>query len=317
MPSNWDKMKYRVLLYYLFVRVEDPRAVREAQQHFCDEHELKGRILVAPEGINGTVSGTEEQIEAYKKYMWEHPLFKDIEFKEDDSDVHTFLKMHVRVKDEIVRFEVPEADPTERKGKYVEPKEFEQVLQQAETDENILILDARSDYETKVGKFKNALALDIQNFRDLPDKIGELEEHKGKTVYTYCTGGIKCEKVSLWLEENGFEDVYQLHGGIVRYGKETGGKDFEGTCYVFDQRVTVSVNQVNPTVVGRCEICDTATEKIINCANAACNKHFLICESCAEELNGCCSEACMESPQRREFDGSGYYLRGVNSKNYH
>ena len=309
-------MDYRILLYYNFVKVADPEQVREEQQAFCDAQGLKGRILIAKEGINGTVSGLKEQTDAYKAFMAAHPLFGSTEFKEDEYDRHSFLKMHVRVKEEIVHFGVEDFDPTDRKGKYVEPEEFRDVLKQAETDDDIVILDARSDYEFEVGRFKGAMTLPIHNFRELPKQKDLLEGIRGKKIYTYCTGGIKCEKVSLWLEEQGFEDVYQLHGGIVRYGKEAGGEDFEGSCYVFDQRVVVPVNTVNPSVISQCDICGTATEKMINCANADCNKHFLICDSCAEALEGCCSTACMEAPQRRAFDGRGYYLRGVNSKNY-
>jgi UPF0176 protein len=309
-------MDYRVLLYYNFVKVEDPEAEREAQEQFCKEQGLLGRILISKEGINGTVSGPKEATEAYKAMMAKHPIFHATEWKEDIHDDHTFLKMHVRVKNEIVHFGVEEADPTEQKGKYIEPEEFREILKRSDEDEDIVILDARSNYETAVGKFKNAVTLDIETFRELPEHIDELEQYKGKTIYTYFTGGIKCEKVSVWLEQNGFEDVYQLHGGIVRYGKEAGGEGFEGSCYVFDQRLVVPVNEVDPTVLGTCNVCNAPTERIINCANAACNEHILICDSCVEELEGCCSEECMTSPRRREFDGRGYYMRGVNSKNF-
>lgn len=309
-------MDYRVLLYYNFVKIADPEAERDAQEQFCLSHGLLGRILISKEGINGTVSGPKAATEAYKAMMGAHPVLNTTEWKEDIHDGHTFLKLHVRVKDEIVHFGVEEADPTERKGKYVEPEAFRDALKQAETDDNIIILDARSNYETAVGKFKNAVTVDIENFRELPDHMDELEQFKDKTIYTYCTGGIKCEKVSVWLEQNGFEDVYQLHGGIVRYGKEVGGEGFEGSCYVFDQRVVVPVNEVDPVVLGSCKICNGPTERMINCANADCNEHFLVCDSCAAEKEGCCSEPCMESPRRRQFDGRGYYLRGVNSKTY-
>ena len=309
-------MEYRVLLYYNFVKVDDPEAERDAQEKFCLGQGLLGRILISKEGINGTVSGPVEATEAYKKMMAEHPIFHATEWKEDLHDGHTFLKLHVRVKPEIVHFGVEEADATEQKGRYVEPEEFRDVLKRAETDDSIVILDARSNYETAVGKFRNAVTVDIDNFRELPEHIDELEQYKDKTIYTYCTGGIKCEKVSVWLEQNGFEDVYQLHGGIVRYGKEVGGEGFEGSCYVFDQRVVVPVNEVDPVVLGTCKVCGSPTERMINCANADCNEHFLVCDSCAEEKEGCCSDECMESPRRREFDGRGYYLRGVNSKVY-
>ena len=281
-------MDYRVLLYYNFVKVEDPEAERDAQEQFCLSQGLLGRILISKEGINGTVSGPEAATEAYKAMMAEHYAFHATEWKEDIHEGHTFNKLHVRVKPEIVHFGVEEADPTEQRGKYIEPEEWREMLKRAETDDSIVILDARSNYETAVGKFRNAVTVDIENFRELPDHIDELKEFKDKTIYTYCTGGIKCEKVSVWLANNGFEDVYQLHGGIVRYGKEAGGEGFEGSCYVFDQRVVVPINEVDPVVMGKCKICEGPTERMINCANAECNEHFLICKSCAEEKEGCC-----------------------------
>lgn len=309
-------MDYRVLLYYFFVRVDDPEAVREAQERFCLSQGLLGRILISKEGINGTVSGPAAATEAYKEMMAQDPIFGGIEFKEDHHEAHTFNKLHVRVKDEIVHFGLPEMEVSQGQGRYVEPDAFREALKRAEEDDNIVILDARSNYETAVGKFRHAQTLDIDNFRELPERTEMLDKLRGKTIYTYCTGGIKCEKVSVWLAQQGFEDVYQLHGGIVRYGKEAGGEGFEGSCYVFDQRVVVPVNEVDPVVIGKCKICDGLTERMINCANAKCNDHFLICDSCAQEKEGCCSDACMEAPDRREFDGRGYYLRGVNSKAY-
>lgn len=309
-------MAYEVLLYYKYIHINDPEAIREEQFLICEELQLKGRILIAPEGINGTVSGPVEKTEAYRKFMGEHPLFQGIEFKIDAHNAHTFLKLHVRTKDEIVNFGVDTIDPSVETGPYVEPEEFRKVLKQAEKDDDIVILDARSDYEYNVGKFKHAKTLGINNFRELPDKLPELEQYKGKKIYTYCTGGIKCEKVTAWMKQEGFGDVYQLHGGIVRYAKETGGEDFEGSCYVFDQRVVVPVNEVNPEVIGNCRICESPSEKMINCANPDCNEHFLICTNCSEELEGCCSNTCKEHPKRRIFDGRGYYLRGVNSKKY-
>lgn len=310
-------MDYRILLYYNFTPIEAPQAIRDEHYTKCEELGLKGRILVATEGLNGTVSGLKGQTDAYMAWMAQHPLFHATEFKIDEHDKHAFLKLHVRVKNEIVRFNLPNAVQQYGTTPYVEPAEFRQILKEAQTNPDIVILDARSAYESKVGRFKGAIAFDIDTFRELPDKKAEIEKFKGKKVYTYCTGGIKCEKISGWLkEELGLDEVYQLHGGIVRYAKETGGEDFEGQCYVFDQRVVVPVNSVNPTVVGHCSVCGTEAEKMINCANAECNAHILMCESCFHELEGCCSKSCMHGSHRREFNEDGYFLRGVNSKNY-
>jgi len=307
---------YQVLLYYKYNPVADPESIRQAQFDFCSAHGLLGRILVAPEGINGTVSGLREATQQYMDYMQAHPLFQGIEFKIDPSEEHTFNKLHVRVKKEIVHLGLGNADvnPLERTGAYIEPQAFRELLNQS--DEEVILLDARSKYEYEVGKFPNALTLDIENFRDLPRQLEAIAHLKDKKIITYCTGGIKCEKASALLLKEGFQNVLQLHGGIVRYGHEAEGEHFEGACYVFDHRVVVPINSVNPKVIGKCAICETPSEKMINCANTQCNKHFLICSTCAEKYEGTCSTDCHASETRRSWDGSGYYLRGVNSKNY-
>ncbi len=308
-------MEYNVLLYYKFVSITDPQAVRDEHYAKCQALNLKGRILIATEGINGTVSGLKADTQAYMEWMSQHELFAGTEFKIDEYDSHAFLKLHVRVKHEVVRFNLPDAVQQYGTGKFVEPAEFRQVLKEAETNPNIVILDTRSEYEFSVGKFKHAVTLPIDNFRELTDCMDEMEALRGKQIYSYCTGGIRCEKITGWLENQGF-DMYQLHGGIIRYGQEMGGEDFDGQCYVFDQRVVVPINQVNPNVIGHCFVCDNPTEKMINCANALCNNHILMCETCFHELEGCCCEECTHSPQKRTFNPDGYFLRGVNSKSY-
>jgi len=307
---------FEVLLYYRYVKIEDPESARKEQADFCKKHELLGRILVASEGINGTVSGLAHQTKAYREWMAQHPLFKGIEFKIDQHPGHTFNKLHVRVKNEIVHLGLgnEDVDPTIKTGKYIEPDELRDLLRNGNQD--VVLLDARSRYEYEVGKFPNALTLDIENFRELPQQLEAISGLKDKTIVTYCTGGIKCEKASALLLKEGFTNVFQLHGGIVRYGHEAEGENFEGSCYVFDQRVVVPVNRVNPTIIGKCFLCTAPTEKMINCANSVCNRHFLICENCASEMEGCCSEDCRMSDRRRAWDGTGYYLRGINSKNY-
>lgn len=309
-----DGQAFQVLLYYNFVPVPDPEAERAAMEEFCQGHGLLGRILIAPEGLNGTVSGPKPATEAYMDWLGRHPVFHATEFKIDVVEGHTFHKLHVRVKPEIVHLGLEDLDMGTPLDNYCEPEEWREMLEAA--DPEVVILDARSNYETRLGKFRNAVTLDIENFRDLPDKLAELQAYKDKKIYTYCTGGIKCEKVSRLLLKEGFQFVRQLHGGIIRYGHEAGGEGFEGSCYVFDERVAVPVNQVDPTVVGHCGVCDGPTERYVNCANPDCNAHFLLCDACAHQLEGCCSEQCMENPRRRQFDGRGMYLRGLNSKLY-
>ncbi|WP_207435478.1 rhodanese-related sulfurtransferase [Sabulibacter ruber] len=304
--------KYSILLYYHYTKIEDPEAFREEHHLLCLNLNLLGRIIVAAEGLNGTVSGLVEDCEAYMAAVKADPRFEGIDFKVDYADEHAFTKLHVRHKPEIVHAGLHNVDPTQRTGVHLSPKEFKEMKDQ----EDVVILDVRSDYEHSMGKFKNAVTLDIENFREFPDKIDELKEkYEGKKILTYCTGGIKCEKASAFLLEKGFENVYQLHGGIIKYGMEAGGEDFEGKCYVFDNRVAVDVNTVNPVVISRCHVCNTPSARMVNCANPHCNLHVPICQECGVKMDGACSTTCQEHPDKRPYDGTGYYQKNTNGYN--
>lgn len=300
--------KYITLLYYCYSPIEDAAQFAVDHLNFCKSLDLVGRIIVAAEGLNGTVSGSPESCKAYMEAVHADARFAKTEFKIDEVEELSFIKMHCRYKPEIVHSGLrnpKDIDPNRQTGVHLEPQDFMQMKDQ----DDVVVLDVRSNYEHSVGRFKNAVTLDMENFREFPEKIKELQQYKGKKILTYCTGGIKCEKASALLLKEGFEDVYQLHGGIIKYGKEAGGKDFDGQCYVFDNRVTVDVNSVNPSVVSTCRNCGTTTSKMINCANPDCNEHFTQCDACGEQLEGCCSLVCMTHPRKREYDGTGYYVK--------
>ncbi|MGN1401040.1 MAG: rhodanese-related sulfurtransferase [Bacillus sp. (in: firmicutes)] len=288
---------YRVLLYYLYVPIENPIELAQEHLQFCKSLELKGRIHIGSEGINGTVSGTVEQTDKYMKAMKEHPLFSEIIFKVDEANGHAFKKMHVRPKKEIVSLRLEDdVNPNELTGKYLSPKEFYASMQDKET----VVIDARNDYEYNVGHFRGAIKPDIENFRDLPDWIREnKEQFEGKKILTYCTGGIRCEKFSGWLIREGFEDVSQLHGGIVMYGKdpEVQGENYDGQCYVFDSRLTVPVNQKEHVIVGRDYFTGEPCERYVNCANPECNKKLLCSEENEHKYMRSCSEECRTHPR--------------------
>lgn len=299
---------YNTLLYYCYSPIADAEQFASDHLEFCKSLGLVGRIIVADEGLNGTVSGTAEACRAYMDAVHADERFAKTDFKIDEVPEPSFIKMHCRYKPEIVHSGLRDPkviNPNQETGIHLEPEDFMKMKDQ----EDVVILDVRSNYEHNVGRFKNAITLDIENFREFPEKIKELEKYKDKKILTYCTGGIKCEKASALLLKEGFEDVYQLHGGIIKYGKEVGGKDFEGKCYVFDNRVTVDVNSVNPTIVSTCLNCGVVTPKMINCANPECNEHFTQCDECGWELKGCCSIECTEHPRLREYDGTGYYVK--------
>ncbi|WP_010283509.1 oxygen-dependent tRNA uridine(34) hydroxylase TrhO [Bacillus timonensis] len=296
---------YRVLLYYQYVTIENPAEFAAEHLAFCKEIGLKGRILVATEGINGTVSGTIEQTDKYMEEMRKDPRFANTVFKIDEADGHAFKKMHVRPRPELVNLSLEDdINPLELTGKYLSPKEFYEKMQ----DQNTIILDARNTYEYDLGHFRGAIRPDVETFRDLPDWVRENKELlEGKKILTYCTGGIRCEKFSGWLVREGFEEVGQLHGGIATYGKdpEVQGDLWDGQLYVFDERIAVPVNHKEHVIVGKDHFTGEPCERYVNCANPECNKQIL----CSEEnehkyLRGCTHE-CRVHPRNRYVAENG------------
>ncbi|WP_260284491.1 oxygen-dependent tRNA uridine(34) hydroxylase TrhO [Peribacillus aracenensis] len=290
---------YRVLLYYLYVPIENHEEFAAEHLAACKALELKGRILVAAEGINGTVSGTIEQTNKYMDMMKSDPRFADIVFKIDEADGHAFKKMHVRPRNELVTLRLDEdINPNRTTGKYLSPMEFFEQMQ----DEDTIVLDARNDYEFDLGHFRGAIKPEITNFRELPDWVRENREmFEGKKILTYCTGGIRCEKFSGWLVEEGFEDVSQLHGGIATYGKdpEVQGELWDGQMYVFDERIAVPINQKEHVIVGRDIYSGEPCERYVNCANPECNKKILCSEENEHKHMRSCTHECRVHPRNR------------------
>ncbi|MHC5269393.1 oxygen-dependent tRNA uridine(34) hydroxylase TrhO [Enterococcus sp. LJL98] len=292
-------MDYRVLLYYNYTKIEDPETFAKEHLAFCKSLGLKGRILVAEEGINGTASGTIEATQQYMDWMHGDERFKDTWFKIDESEGHAFRKMFVRPRKELVALNLEEdIDPLRLTGKYLDPKAFKEAL----LDEDTIVLDARNDYEFDLGHFRGAIRPDIRNFRELPQWIREnKEQFMDKKVVTYCTGGIRCEKFSGWLLREGVEDVSQLHGGIAMYGKdpEVQGELWDGKMYVFDDRISVEINHVDKQVVGKDWFDGTPCERYINCGNPACNRQIITSEENeAKHLGGCCYECAASETNR-------------------
>ncbi|MEK5102949.1 rhodanese-related sulfurtransferase [Cytobacillus sp. FSL M8-0252] len=291
-----ENNQYRVLLYYKYVTIEHPEAFSKHHLKACRELGLKGRILVAKEGINGTVSGTVEQTNAYIDMMKNDKRFSDMVFKIDETNGHAFKKMHVRPRNEIVTLKLEDdLNPNEITGKYLEPKAFFEAMQAEDT----VVIDARNDYEYDIGHFRGAIRPDVEAFRDLPDWIREHKDQlSGKKILTYCTGGIRCEKFSGWLVREGFEDVSQLHGGIVTYGKdpEVQGELWDGQCYVFDERISVPINQKEHTIVGKDYFTGESCERYVNCANPECDKRFMTTEENEHKYLRSCSDECRTHP---------------------
>ena len=283
---------YRVLLYYKYTHIEDPESFAKTHLAKCKEIGVKGRILIANEGINGTVSGTVEQTEAYKDYVHSLEGFEDLWFKEDEEDKMAFRKIFVRPRPALLNIPYGEEDinPLELTGEYLNPKQFKEAL----LDEDTVVLDTRNDYEYDLGHFRGAIRPDIRSFRELPQWVRDNRDlFMEKRVVVYCTGGIRCEKFSGWLVREGFKDVGQLHGGIATYGKdpEVQGELWDGKMYVFDDRIAVDVNHVNPTIIGKDWFDGTPCERYVNCGNPECNEQRLMSEENeAKYLRGCTPE---------------------------
>lgn len=285
---------YTILLYYKYVPIADAEKFRKDQFLLCTELDLKGRIIVSKEGINGTVEGKAENTAKYITAMHADERFTDIDFKESPGNGSAFPRLSVKNRAEIVTLGTGTASKNFEKGKYVEPSEL-----QGWFDENkdFVVVDMRNEYEHSVGHFENSVRLPVQNFREIPqaiDALPELQDLKNKTVISVCTGGVRCEKATSMLIEKGFKDVRQLHGGMVRYLEKFPGKKFKGSLYVFDNRVVVNYDSPeNHSVVGSCQNCGVASERCVNCDYLDCHGHFIVCEACSQ--NGIfCSETCRQ-----------------------
>ncbi|MCL6452369.1 MAG: rhodanese-related sulfurtransferase [Alicyclobacillus sp.] len=287
---------YQVLLFYQFVHVESPIALADELERFCRQRGLRGRIIVAEEGINGTVSGRTADTAAFMDALRADKRFATMPFKVDAADGHVFPRLRVRVRPEIVTFrsDLP-VNPARRTGEHLSPAAFHAALEEALVSDDVVVLDGRNDYEYDVGHFRGAIRPDVRTFRDFPAWIREhLDGYQNKRILTYCTGGIRCEKLTGYLLEAGFHDVAQLDGGVVTYAQDpqVRGRLFDGKLYVFDERIVIPVNQEEDTIVGRCFHCGAPTEQFINCRRDACHFQHLVCTDCRARMGGYCSEDC-------------------------
>ncbi len=274
----------RVLLYYKYVDIPDPAKETEQHRAFAQSLGLRGRIFISAEGLNGTCSGTEESIEVYKKYLNEHPLFSAIAFKESECEDHVFEKLFVRRRDEVVTLRSDVS--AQQAAPYITPAELHEALQRGE---DLILLDMRNDYEAAIGRFRGAKTLTMENFRDLPKFLGELEEFKHRAVITYCTGGIRCERASALLCKHGFTNVRQLEGGIVTYCDQYPNGFFEGSCFVFDARMsTRPKGELHPRYISSCSFCQKPCDRYIDCSEIHCHELFICCEGCDRLRQGLC-----------------------------
>ena len=237
---------------YKFEPLIDPIDLVSLYQQKCDELKLKGTMLISKNGINFSLAGTQQATETIVAFLEEDNRFLNIPLKITYSETQPFRRMKVRLKKEIISLGRKDINPRELTGERITPKDLKNLL---DNEEDVLVLDTRNEYETRVGKFENAIDLNLDTFRDFPEAIESLpEEYKDKQIVMYCTGGIRCEKASAVMMKAGFADVKQLEGGVLDYFKETGGAYWEGDCFVFDERVALDT-ELKETDYIYCYIC--------------------------------------------------------------
>lgn len=293
--------RYKVLSFYKYVNVEDPESFAKEHLEWCKNNEVKGKVYLAKEGINGSVFGNDIITNKYKTHLKSYKIFEDVWFKETETDMIAFNKMYVRVKSEIVN-----SGLINTKLENTAPKLTpEQLLKFYESKKDFIIIDTRNWYESKIGRFKNAITPHITHFREWPKVVKTLEEYKEKTIVTYCTGGIRCEKASAYLKEKGFKDVYQINGGILNYIQQYPDTYWEGGMFVFDERKVFEPNTKEELkYTANCHFCGKPSAYHINCHNQNCDKIIVCCHECKTENEYCCSDECRASENKRKsFNG--------------
>lgn len=311
---------HEILLYYKYAAIKSPAKFAQEQRTFCEAHNLKGRIIVASEGINGTVEGLKKDTQAYRRFLSAKRGFKTIHWKVSEGTGSAFPRLSVKVRPEIVSLSLEKAEPGKRRDTDVDPRTTTGVhLKPADLKkwfdkgEKFTIIDMRNDYEHKVGAFEGSVLPPLKNFRDLPKALPKLKKFANDKVLTVCTGGVRCEKASGYLIKKGFKDVYQLDGGIVSFMEKYPGEHFKGALYVFDGRVTMAFDPKTGKreIIGSCEKCGAKTERYADCTNQDCRSQFLCCEDCIAADKAYCSAKCATLVKKNPKARSRSVLKGV------
>jgi UPF0176 protein len=261
---------FPVILFYKYVPIGNPEGFAAEQRALCSSLELKGRILIASEGINGTLAGPADGVNRYVALLKTDARFSDVPIKLSVGDAGTFPKLVVKVRSEIVTLNAGTITPD--KDNQLSPAEWKRMM---EENPNAVPLDIRNRFESDAGKFENAVVCDIEHFRDLPPYVDRLQDLKDRTVLMYCTGGIRCEKASALFRSKGFKNVFQLQGGIAAYQEQFENEHWQGECFVFDQRMTVRVEE-GLVQIGRCAHTGRPTSRFVNCLHDPCHKLFIL-----------------------------------------
>nr|WP_209068203.1 rhodanese-related sulfurtransferase [Arthrobacter pigmenti] len=293
----------RIVLYYAFTPLPDPEAIRLWQRALCEKLGLRGRILISKDGINGTVGGELNAVKQYVKTTREYPAFRKLDVKWSGGGAEDFPRLSIKVREEIVSFGAPGELKVDENGvvgggKHLRPEQLHDLV--GERGDDVVFFDGRNALEAQIGRFRNAIVPDVSTTHDFVSELdsGKYDHLKDKPVVTYCTGGIRCEVLSSLMVNRGFNEVYQLQGGIVRYGETYGDAGlWEGSLYVFDKRMHVEFSK-DARTIGKCVRCKAPTNKFENCSNQSCRNLTLYCAECAAD------PSTLRCPQGCEADES-------------
>lgn len=284
----------RTVSFYRYVIIENVEEMRDRLYAMWDDLNCLGRIYIAREGINAQMNVPEHNWEAFVKQLYAIDQFANVPFKiavEDDGK--SFLKLAVKVRNQIVADGLPETEyDVTNVGRHLTAQEWNELMESGES----IVVDMRNHYETEIGHFEGAVLPDAETFREeLPEVLDKLKGQEDKPILLYCTGGIRCEKTSAYLKHHGFENVNQLHGGIIDYARQIKEQElpnkFRGKNFVFDDRLGEHISE---EVISKCHQCGKPSDTHTNCKNVACNLLFIQCEECATENEGTCSNECQD-----------------------
>lgn len=291
-----------VLAYYYFTPIADPYELIAQHKVFMKERNMTCRIYISEQGINGQTSGIKEDAEAYMNWLHTNPLFEQMPFKIHTYHENVFPRQIIKYRKQLVALD--EEIDLDQAGDHLSPEEWKAKL---ENNQEHILLDVRNEYEWKVGRFEGAECPPCETFREFKGYAQTLKEQvdpKKTPVMMYCTGGIRCELYSALLKKEGFDQVYQLNGGIINYGLKQGSDHWLGKLFVFDDRLTVPISEESTPVIGKCHHCQTPSENYFNCANMDCNHLFLCCPDCSKQYKGCCCPDCQTAPRVRPYHHS-------------
>ncbi len=291
-------MDYFVLAYYALTPLDDPHSDVVRHQDFFRTRDLKGRIYISEQGINGQMSGSAAAAQEYMQWLHSDPRFSNVSFKVHPAKEHAFPKATIKYRRQLVALDCDVE--IENRAEPLSSAAWSQMLEAKDPD--TLVLDVRNTYESAVGHFEGAELPPIETFREFPayaKQLRETRDPKRTKLLMYCTGGIRCEFYSALLKQEGFEQVYQLDGGVIQYGLDEGQKHWKGKLFVFDDRLVVPISNQEAPPIAQCTGCGASTDVYYNCANADCNALFVSCVDCVKQRRGCCCAACMESGRVR------------------